>query len=136
MGKPELPSEEERIRNAGGHVAMAGPCHRVDGWGLNLSRALGDFHYKAREDLPVEEQKVSVIPDIRTSDITDEDEFLLLCCDGVFELHSNQEAVDHVREKLAAQMPPTEAMESLVGASCSPDLCQTQGRGSDNVSAM
>ena len=25
------------------------PCHRVDGWGLNLSRALGDFHYKARE---------------------------------------------------------------------------------------
>merc|ERR1712113_350903 len=125
--KPDVPSERERIEKAGGFVAPVGPCQRIDGWGLNLSRALGDFHYKAREDLPVEEQKVSVIPDIRTSDITDEDEFLLLCCDGVFELHSNQEAVDHVRESLMNQAGPIEAMKSLVDASCSHDLFQTQG---------
>ena len=34
---------------AGGTVGVVGPCARIDGWGLNLSRALGDFHYKARE---------------------------------------------------------------------------------------
>lgn len=34
---------------AGGSVGVVGPCARIDGWGLNLSRALGDFHYKARE---------------------------------------------------------------------------------------
>jgi len=37
--KPENPEEEARIRKAGGHVAAMGPCYRVDGWGLNLSRA-------------------------------------------------------------------------------------------------
>ena len=37
------------MRQAGGSVGVVGPCARIDGWGLNLSRALGDFHYKARE---------------------------------------------------------------------------------------
>lgn len=44
--KPESISERRRIEKAGGSVAQIGPCYRVDGWGLNLSRAFGDFHYK------------------------------------------------------------------------------------------
>lgn len=134
--KPDDPIERARIEKAGGFVAAVGPCQRIDGWGLNLSRALGDFHYKARDDLPPEEQKVSVVPDIHTCEITEEDEFLLLACDGVFELHTSEEAVAHVRQKLQAEATLSEAVESLVDASCSSDLFQTQGRGSDNVSAM
>lgn len=134
--KPDDPGEQARIEKAGGFVGAVGPCMRIDGWGLNLSRALGDFHYKARDDLPPGEQKVSVVPDIRAIDIAPEDEFLLLCCDGVFELHSSQEAVDHVRQRLLAGAAPSEAAESLCEASCSPDLLKTQGRGSDNVSVM
>merc|ERR1719213_192775 len=78
--KPEVATERERIENAGGHVAKVGPCFRVDGWGLNLSRALGDFHYKARDDLPSEAQKVSCMPEIMTWDVTDDDHFLFLGC--------------------------------------------------------
>ena len=48
-----------RIEEAGGSVAQIGPCYRVDGWGLNLSRAFGDFHYKDRSDLQPHQQKVS-----------------------------------------------------------------------------
>lgn len=134
--KPDDAIEKERIEKAGGFVAAVGPCQRIDGWGLNLSRALGDFHYKAREDLPPGEQKVSVVPDIRSSEVTEEDEFLLLACDGVFELHSSQEAVEHVRQRLLEGESAQEAVRSLVDASCSPDLIHTQGKGSDNVSAM
>jgi len=134
--KPEDPVETDRIEKAGGFVGAVGPCVRIDGWGLNLSRALGDFHYKARDDLPVGEQKVSVIPDIRTLEFTEEDEFLLLACDGVFELHDNQQAVDHVREQLASGASLSEAVEGLVDASCSDDIFATQGKGSDNVSVM
>ena len=36
---------------------------RVDG-GLAVSRALGDFDYKQRSDLPPTKQKVSVEPDV------------------------------------------------------------------------
>lgn len=134
--KPECPAERDRIERAGGFVAPVGPCMRIDGWGLNLSRALGDFHYKAREDLSAHEQKVSSVPEVLTCHLSPEDEFLLLCCDGVFELKSNQEAVDYVRKGLLSGMQLTEIMEGFVDSCCSPDLVQTQGHGSDNVSAM
>merc|ERR1712190_527811 len=123
--KPELKAEEERIRKAGGHVALVGPCHRIDGWGLNLSRALGDFHYKARADLPPEQQKVIAVPEIRSLELTDEDEFLVLGCDGVFELNTSQKAVDIVREALRSGASVEQAAEELVDRSCSPDLRQT-----------
>merc|ERR1712072_575120 len=108
-----MPEEEARIRRAGGHVGKAGPCHRVDGWGLNLSRALGDFHYKARTDLPPEDQKVIAVPEVRTLALCADDEFLVLGCDGVFELHSNQDVVDIVRHGLQAGLSVEQAVEEL-----------------------
>lgn len=51
--KPSLQLERERIDAAGGFVQW----NRVDG-DLAVSRALGDFGYKNRPDLPPEQQKV------------------------------------------------------------------------------
>lgn len=134
--KPEGDVERERIERAGGHVAKVGPCFRVDGCGLNLSRAFGDFHYKARDDLPAEDQKVTAVPVIQACDLSEEDEFLLLGCDGVFELHEWQDAVDVARQGIMAGLPLEQVVEDLVDKSCSGDLIETQGSGSDNVSAM
>lgn len=134
--KPELKGEEERIRKAGGHVAMVGPCHRIDGWGLNLSRALGDFHYKARADLPPEQQKVIAVPEIQTLELTEDDEFLVLGCDGIFELHTSQKVVNIVRQGLEAGLSLEKAVEDLVDKSCSPNLMKTRGKGGDNCSAI
>mmetsp|Transcript_153650 Transcript_153650/g.491301 ORF Transcript_153650/g.491301 Transcript_153650/m.491301 type:complete len:502 (-) Transcript_153650:148-1653(-) len=134
--KPELKAEEARIRGAGGLVAQAGPCYRVDGWGLNLSRALGDFHYKARTDLPAEQQKVIAVPEIRTLELTEDDEFIVLGCDGIFELNSSQGAVDIVRRALESGLSLEKAAEELVDKSCSSDLSATRGRGGDNCSAV
>lgn len=134
--KPDSEIERARIEAAGGFVAAVGPCMRVDGWGLNLSRALGDFHYKARDDLPFDEQKVSCAPDMRVEQITEQDEFLFLGCDGVFELHSTQGAIDIARAAIMEGKPLTQVVEELVDACCSPDLMRTQGHGGDNVSAM
>lgn len=134
--KPELPSERRRIEAAGGSVAQIGPCHRVDGWGLNLSRALGDFHYKSRSDLPAHEQKVIAVPEIRTLELTPEDEFLFLGCDGVYELLSSQGSIDHVRNSLQNGKTPEQAAEALVERCCSPNLMMTQGKGGDNVSCV
>ena len=52
-------SERSRIENAGGKVSWK----RVDG-DLAVSRALGDFFYKNRDDLPPQDQKVTAFPDI------------------------------------------------------------------------
>lgn len=134
--KPELESEEQRIRLAGGSVKLIGPCHRIDGWGLNLSRALGDFHYKARADLSAEEQKVIAVPEIRTVQLDDEDEFLVLACDGCFELHSSQDVIDIVNSALRVGVDVKQAAEQLVDKSCSPNLVKTRGKGGDNCSAI
>jgi len=134
--KPESILERQRIEAAGGTVALVGPCHRVDGWGLNMSRAIGDFHYKARDDLDASAQKVSAYPELVSVDTAQEDEFLLLCCDGVFELWTDQEAVDCVRKGLSTGQSLKEAVENLVDSCASVDP-QAQGwKGTDNVSAM
>jgi len=136
--KPENPEEEARIEKAGGHVAKVhpSPCARVDGWGLNLSRALGDFHYKARSDLPPHAQKVIAVPDVRTLELCDEDQFLLLGCDGIFELHTSPDAIHVVRNSLQGGATLRKAVEELLDASCSPNPIKTQGKGTDNCSSI
>lgn len=138
--KPELEREKERIEKADGKVERPSGqprgCYRVDGWGLNLSRALGDFHYKANTRLPVEEQKVIAVPEIQSLHLCDEDEFVVLACDGVFELHTSQEVINIVRNELRNGADPRKAAETLVSKSVSPDLQKTFARGSDNCSAI
>lgn len=49
---------------------------------LALSRAIGDFEFKQNEYLPAEEQIVTCNPDIIEHTITEDDEFMVLACDG------------------------------------------------------
>ena len=133
--KPESPRERSRIENAGGRVSIVGPCHRVD-FGLNLSRALGDFLYKRNADLPPSHQKITAVPEIVKETLTDEDEFIFLGCDGVFELLSNQQVVNFVRFRLKAGMEPRTIVESLLDECCSKDPQKTLGRGTDNESCI
>ena len=58
---------------------------------LNLSRAIGDLMYKVDETISPEEQMITADPDLRTLEITDEDEFIVLACDGVWNSLSSQE---------------------------------------------
>lgn len=69
---------------------------RVDG-GLALSRAFGDYEYKMRSDLPPFRQKVSALPDVRiVKRLPGIDAFLLLACDGLWDVMQNQPAMIEV----------------------------------------
>lgn len=50
---------------------------------LALSRAIGDFEFKKNYTLSPEEQIITANPDITEHQITEEDEFLVLACDGM-----------------------------------------------------
>jgi len=91
--KPMNPLERARIDTAGGFVQW----NRVDG-DLAVSRALGDFGYKNRPDLPAEQQKVSPYPDIIVHERQESDDVLLLACDGLWDVMSNAEAINEIRE--------------------------------------
>lgn len=89
---PQDPTEKRRIEAAGGFVAVYETSGRVDGT-LAVSRALGDFRFKARPDLPAERQKVIAVPDIKEIPVGKCDEFVAVGSDGVFSVFSSEEVV-------------------------------------------
>lgn len=141
--KPDLPRERQRIENAGGVVHNG----RIDG-NLNLSRTLGDLNYKDNKSIPVEEQKISVVPDISVTPIQPEDEFVIIACDGIWDCLKNQNAVDLISAKIAqaegkdkdGRLPP-EQISRICEEVC--DQCISQdpmssegGIGCDNMTLM
>ena len=69
--------------------------------GLNLSRAIGDHAYKTNKDLPLSDQMISPVPDVKKLTIDPEkDSFVLLACDGIWNSLSSQETVDFVNDRL------------------------------------
>jgi len=95
--KPEDARELARITAAGGTVSM----NRVDGQ-LAMSRAIGDFQYKRNPQLSPEEQKVIAVPEIKKA-IAYEGDHLLVCCDGIVEQMSSEEAVKCAFDTLTEQ---------------------------------
>ena len=93
--KPFHAIESARIVAAGGHVTM----QRVNG-DLAVSRALGDFSYKMRRDLPAEKQQVSAEAEVRVVSRDPEDQLMIICCDGIFDVMSNQEVCTYVMQQI------------------------------------
>ena len=93
--KPDNKEEKDRIEKAGGSVSDG----RINGR-LNLSRAIGDFDYKGRDDLGHHEQLVIATPEIRTWTLTADDEFLVLGCDGIWECLDAKQICDLVSTKI------------------------------------
>ncbi|CAJ0597206.1 unnamed protein product [Cylicocyclus nassatus] len=128
--KPANEKEAKRILAAGGWVEF----NRVNG-NLALSRALGDFVFKRNESIPPEEQIVTAYPDVISENITDDHEFIVLACDGIWDVLSNQEVVDFVRERLAEHRDPQTICEELLTRCLAPDA-QMGGVGCDNMTVV
>lgn len=94
--KPQNPDEQARIEKVGHFVED----DRVDG-NLALSRAIGDFQYKDKQDKPPEEQAVTCMPDIKKQKRTPaDDQFIIVACDGIWDCMNNQQCVDFLQEKV------------------------------------
>jgi len=145
--KPNAPGERQRIVKAGGHVERSayGPVvqFRVCG-NLNLSRSIGDLEYKKNPDLHPHEQMICSTPDVQVFTRETSDDFLVIACDGVWDVMSSQDVVDFVRERLpeADDNLPHDPkilkaiMEELLDNCISPDLSTTGGLGGDNMTAV
>jgi serine/threonine protein phosphatase PrpC len=56
---------------------------RVNG-GLNLSRSFGDFDYKQNKNFGYADQMITCKPDIKEVSRSNEDEFIIIGCDGIW----------------------------------------------------
>lgn len=123
--KPSNADEKNRIEKAGGSVMI----QRVNG-SLAVSRALGDFEYKLDTTLAPVDQLVSPEPEVSVVNRNgQQDEFLLLACDGVWDVMSNQEVADFVRSRLLLHEDMVPVCNELL------DTCLAKG-SRDNMSVI
>lgn len=134
--KPEDEVELARIKNAGGKVTMDG---RVNG-GLNLSRAIGDHFYKRNKALPPEEQMISAMPDVKVLTLNEDHDFMVIACDGIWNVLSSQEVVDFISERIKPDQngtarPLSAIVEELLDHCLAPDT-SGDGTGCDNMTCI
>lgn len=130
--KPDTEAEKRRIERAEGYVED----NRVNGV-LNLSRSLGDLEYKQSKKLKQEEQMITAFPDVKVEKISNETDFLLIGCDGVWDCLTSQEAIDYVNNQMKKMgfkpekpFALSKVLESMLDHIIAPDI---EAKGSINV---
>jgi len=129
--KPTNDGERARISSAGGYVEFG----RVNG-NLALSRALGDFEFKKNYSLTPQAQIITANPDVTCHEITEDDEFLVLACDGIWDCLSSQDVVNFVRYQVSEGKELTEIGEMMCDHCLAPDTTSGAGIGCDNMTVL
>lgn len=129
--KPMDDIEKERIEKANGFVEDK----RVNGT-LAVARAIGDFSFKREKKLSAEEQQVTCNPEIRKFTIEEADEFIILACDGIWDVVSSQEGVDLIAGKMKEGKDLKEILSDLFDHCLSPHPSANEGLGCDNMTAV
>ncbi|XVE63545.1 hypothetical protein DITRI_Ditri07aG0028600 [Diplodiscus trichospermus] len=105
--KPICNRERKRIEASGGYV--------YDGYlngQLNVARALGDWHMEGMKG--ADGGPLSAEPELMTENLTEDDEFLILGCDGLWDVFLSQNAVDFARRRLQEHNDPVMCSKDLV----------------------
>ncbi|XP_020210594.1 probable protein phosphatase 2C 34 [Cajanus cajan] len=130
--KPNLPQEAARILECQGRVFCLDDepgVHRVwlpdeESPGLAMSRAFGDYCVK--------EYGLISVPEITHRNITSKDQFVVLATDGVWDVISNQEAVDIV----SSTPDRTDSAKRLVECAMRAWKRKRRGIAMDDISAI
>ncbi|KAF4735892.1 hypothetical protein FOZ63_032923, partial [Perkinsus olseni] len=126
--RPSREDEFKRIREAGGFVFFGRVLGR-----LAVSRAFGDLEYKT--GLPADQTPLVISePEIHAEFIQDGDEFIVIACDGLFDVLSSQEVVDFVRSRLL-HMPKGEQDPAVVAQELVSDAIMEKN-SRDNVTCL
>lgn len=113
--KPDSTSEKLRIKRVGGVV--------FDGYlngDLSVARAIGDWHMKgpAGSSCPLIAE-----PELQEMVLCEEDEFLILGCDGLWDVMSSQCAVTIARKELMIHNDPESCSRELVREALNRNTC-------------
>ncbi|XP_062098051.1 probable protein phosphatase 2C 27 [Humulus lupulus] len=113
--KPNCTSEKLRIEKLGGVI--------YDGYlngQLSVARALGDWHMKGPKGSAC---PLSSEPELKETHLTEDDEFLIMGCDGLWDVMSSQCAVTIVRKELMLHNDPERCSRELVREALKRNTC-------------
>ena len=108
---------------------------RVNG-GLNLTRSFGDFDYKRNKTLNYDEQMITCKPDIKSIPRQNNDEFIIMGCDGIWERYvdNSQGLIDYLKPQIKSKKEPKQIVEDLLDMLLAKDT--REGIGCDNMTAI
>lgn len=92
--KTSTPGESERILKSGYSIHN----NRVDGK-LNLTRAIGDLQFKNKKLRPTE-QAVTSYPEITTFELSENSEFLICACDGIWDCVEPLKLCEYIKKEI------------------------------------
>ncbi|XVF22023.1 hypothetical protein REPUB_Repub12eG0138700 [Reevesia pubescens] len=104
--RPIYPSERRRVEALGGFIDDG----YLNGF-LSVSRALGDWDMKFPKG---SSSPLIAEPEFRQMVLTEDDEFLIIGCDGIWDVMSSQHAVSLVRRGLRRHDDPEQCARDLV----------------------
>ncbi|TFK35248.1 phosphatase 2C-like domain-containing protein [Crucibulum laeve] len=128
--KPNNSEERARVFKAGGYIYEDYVNDK-----LSLTRALGDFDLKQNKALTRTSQIITAYPDVETHEITEDDEFLVLAGDGIWDSLSSQGVVNFIRHQVAQREELTTICEALCDICVAPSYCDLR-IGSDNMTII
>ncbi|KNC52858.1 protein phosphatase 2C isoform gamma [Thecamonas trahens ATCC 50062] len=99
-------AEEVRVVQAGGRIRRSRLVHPI--WAvlnIGVTRSIGASSLKAGPNTDGKPSGLIAEPDINCVELTHEDEFLILACDGLWDVLSYQDAADFVSAALADGAP-------------------------------
>ena len=102
-----IETEKERVLKSGANIVG----FRINGM-INLTRAIGDLKFKSNYNLKRHEQSVIAIPEITKIVDTDDIEFIIMGCDGVWDCIKRQLVCDFVDQQIR-QNPDKDLSEIL-----------------------
>jgi len=102
-----IDSEKERVLKSGATIVG----YRINGM-LNLTRAIGDLKFKSNQNLKRHEQSVIAVPEITKIEYTDDIDFIIMGCDGVWDCVKRQMVCDFV-DKQIRENPDKDLSEIL-----------------------
>ena len=147
--KPNSHSEKRRIESAGGSVFQSSailPLYqngkmiempwRVNPGRLSVSRTFGDIEIKL-EKFGGKKNVVVSTPDIVEFELNDQYNFLVIACDGVFDVLSNMEILECIKIVLKINKNKKRKINELCGDCASMIMKSSLAKGSfDNVSCI
>ena len=119
--KPSIPAELKRIERAEGWVSDG----RILG-NLNISRGIGDSEYKMN------------FPDVKIENLSNDIDFVVIACDGIWDCKTNQEICDFFGDKFKKYPDGkiSKFIEELFDEIIAPDVYTDTGVGCDNMSCI
>ena len=112
--RPSNPEEALRVKVAGGHICSDGYLNGH----LAVLRALGDHHFKDLKSPTGPDGAMAgpliAEPEVASHTILPEDEFILMACDGLWDVFKSQRAVEFARQKLRDHNDPQLCSQQLV----------------------